>query len=173
MTRAVIEAHPNLFAGVTTEGLAAVIVSFIKGCAVQSMIEPGLDTAEFLQSSRESFGAGAEVALTLTRGKSSDRQRVLSAKTAVESVVGRGIGRSRLDNSSHTDLSEQRLQKNGPEALMNTQRPDSKATPEADSRSRSRSYSDTDLAMPSFARFRRSLRRSAVFVVPTVGAGRG
>lgn len=88
MTRAVIEAHPNLFAGVTTEGLAAVIVSFIKGCAVQSMIEPGLDTAEFLRAAESLLGQVPRFPLTLTRGKSSDRQRVLSAKTAVESVVG-------------------------------------------------------------------------------------
>lgn len=44
----VLAAEPDRFPGVTPEGLSAVAVSFIKGCAVQSMIEPGLDIAEFL-----------------------------------------------------------------------------------------------------------------------------
>lgn len=48
MAEAVLEAEPALFPGVTAEGLAAVVVSFIKGCAVQSLIEPDLDIAEFL-----------------------------------------------------------------------------------------------------------------------------
>lgn len=44
----VLAAEPARFPGVTPEGLSAVAVSFIKGCAVQSMIEPDLDIAEFL-----------------------------------------------------------------------------------------------------------------------------
>lgn len=36
----VLCAEPERFPGVTAEGLAAVAVSFIKGCAVQSMIDP-------------------------------------------------------------------------------------------------------------------------------------
>ncbi|HET7564042.1 MAG TPA: TetR/AcrR family transcriptional regulator [Gemmatimonadaceae bacterium] len=44
----VLAAEPHRFPGVTVDGLAAVAVSFIKGCAVQSMIEPHLDIDEFL-----------------------------------------------------------------------------------------------------------------------------
>lgn len=47
MAAAVLEADPGRFPGVTAEGLAAVAVGFIKGCAVQSLIEPELDIAEF------------------------------------------------------------------------------------------------------------------------------
>ena len=36
----VLSAEPARFPGVTAEGLAAVSVSFIKGCAVQAMIDP-------------------------------------------------------------------------------------------------------------------------------------
>jgi TetR/AcrR family transcriptional repressor of bet genes len=48
LAQAVLEAEPTLFPGVTANGLSAVIVSFIKGCAVQSLIEPDLDLGEFL-----------------------------------------------------------------------------------------------------------------------------
>lgn len=45
----VLQAEPERFSGVTPEGLAAVAVSFIKGCAVQSMIDPGnFDIEEYL-----------------------------------------------------------------------------------------------------------------------------
>lgn len=37
---AVLRTEPERFSGVTADGLAAVSVSFIKGCAVQSMIDP-------------------------------------------------------------------------------------------------------------------------------------
>ncbi len=37
---AVLDADPDRFRGVTPEGLAAVSVGFIKGCAVQSMMDP-------------------------------------------------------------------------------------------------------------------------------------
>jgi TetR/AcrR family transcriptional regulator, transcriptional repressor of bet genes len=40
LATAVLRAEPERFAGVTPDGLAAVAVSFIKGCAVQSMIDP-------------------------------------------------------------------------------------------------------------------------------------
>jgi hypothetical protein len=39
---------PGRFPGVSADGLCAVAVSFIKGCAVQSMVDPDLDIAEFL-----------------------------------------------------------------------------------------------------------------------------
>ena len=49
LARAVLQAEPERFAGVTPEGLAAVSVSFIKGCAVQSMIDPvHFDIAQYL-----------------------------------------------------------------------------------------------------------------------------
>jgi AcrR family transcriptional regulator len=45
----VLRAEPARFPNVTPEGLAAVAVSFIKGCAVQAMIDPGsFDIAEYL-----------------------------------------------------------------------------------------------------------------------------
>jgi TetR/AcrR family transcriptional repressor of bet genes len=50
MAAAVIASAPERFAGTSAESLAAVAVSFIKGCAVQSMVEPGLDVDGFLQA---------------------------------------------------------------------------------------------------------------------------
>jgi TetR/AcrR family transcriptional regulator, transcriptional repressor of bet genes len=50
MADAVIMADPGRFGGIAADDLAAVAVSFIKGCAVQSMIEPHLDTAGFLRA---------------------------------------------------------------------------------------------------------------------------
>lgn len=38
-----IAAHPDRFAGVDAATLTTAVVSFLKGCAVQSTIEPGLD----------------------------------------------------------------------------------------------------------------------------------
>ncbi len=40
MVEEVLSAEPERFPGVTPDGLAAVAVSFIKGCAVQSIIDP-------------------------------------------------------------------------------------------------------------------------------------
>jgi AcrR family transcriptional regulator len=48
ITAAVLQADPERFPGVTPEGLAAVSVSFIKGCAVQSMIDPDFDIGQYL-----------------------------------------------------------------------------------------------------------------------------
>lgn len=50
MAEAVIDADPRRFAGVNAAGLAAVAVSFIKGCAVQSMVEPALDVDGYLRA---------------------------------------------------------------------------------------------------------------------------
>lgn len=50
MAAAVIGADPVRYADITTEDLAAVSVAFIKGCAVQSMIEPKLDVAGFVRA---------------------------------------------------------------------------------------------------------------------------
>jgi TetR/AcrR family transcriptional repressor of bet genes len=49
LTEQVLRAEPVRFAGVTAEGLAAVAVSFINGCAVQAMIDPDrFDVGEYL-----------------------------------------------------------------------------------------------------------------------------
>jgi TetR/AcrR family transcriptional repressor of bet genes len=53
----VLRAEPARFAGVTADGLAAVSVSFIKGCAVQSMIDPkNVDIDGFLSATQSLFG---------------------------------------------------------------------------------------------------------------------
>lgn len=45
----VLRAEPERFVGVTPDGLAAVSVSFIKGCAVQAMLDPDrFDSAQYL-----------------------------------------------------------------------------------------------------------------------------
>jgi AcrR family transcriptional regulator len=57
----VLRAEPARFAGVTADGLAAVSVSFIKGCAVQSMIDPkNVDIDEFLAATQGLFGQAAD-----------------------------------------------------------------------------------------------------------------
>lgn len=49
LTEEVLAAEPGRFMGVTAEGLAAVAVSFINGCAVQAMIDPDhFDVEEYL-----------------------------------------------------------------------------------------------------------------------------
>jgi AcrR family transcriptional regulator len=50
MADEVIASDRVRFAGTTPESLAAVAVSFIKGCAVQSMVEPRLDVAGFVRA---------------------------------------------------------------------------------------------------------------------------
>jgi AcrR family transcriptional regulator len=50
MAESVIRADPERFVGISASDLAAVAVSFIKGCAVQSMVDPHLDTAGFLRA---------------------------------------------------------------------------------------------------------------------------
>lgn len=48
MVEEVLRAEPHRFAGVSPDGLAAVIVAFIKGSAVQSVIDPkGFDVSGF------------------------------------------------------------------------------------------------------------------------------
>lgn len=52
----VLRVERGRFAGVTADGLAAVSVSFIKGCAVQSMIDPdNVDIDEFLSATQGLF----------------------------------------------------------------------------------------------------------------------
>jgi AcrR family transcriptional regulator len=51
MAEEVLAAEPERFPGVTPEGLAAVSVGFINGCAVQSMIDPDhFDVAQFIRA---------------------------------------------------------------------------------------------------------------------------
>jgi AcrR family transcriptional regulator len=53
MVAEVLRAEPNRFGNVTAEGLSAVAVSFIKGCAVQSMIDSrNFDFAQYLAATR-------------------------------------------------------------------------------------------------------------------------
>lgn len=48
-----IEADPLLVPGATADGLAAMAVSWIQGCAVQALVAPGqFDTAEYLAALR-------------------------------------------------------------------------------------------------------------------------
>jgi TetR/AcrR family transcriptional regulator, transcriptional repressor of bet genes len=56
-TEDVVRAEPARFDGVTPEGLAAVAVSFINGCAVQAMIDPdGFDVGEYLAAVQGMLG---------------------------------------------------------------------------------------------------------------------
>jgi hypothetical protein len=70
LVTAVLREEPERFPGVTPDGLAAVAVSFIKGCAVQSMIDPEhFDIAQYLAAAEgllAQFGepAGAPIAGT-------------------------------------------------------------------------------------------------------------
>jgi TetR/AcrR family transcriptional regulator, transcriptional repressor of bet genes len=53
----VLRTEPAAFGGVTPDGLAAVAVSFINGCAVQAMIDPGrFDIEEYLAAVRGMVG---------------------------------------------------------------------------------------------------------------------
>jgi TetR/AcrR family transcriptional repressor of bet genes len=57
MAEEVLRAEPGRFPGVTADGLAAVAVSFIKGCAVQSMIDSdSFDIAEYLAAAKGLLG---------------------------------------------------------------------------------------------------------------------
>ena len=61
MAEEVLRAAPDRFRGVTAEGLAAVAVSFIKGCAVQSMIDPKrFDIAHYLAATNGLVGQLAQ-----------------------------------------------------------------------------------------------------------------
>jgi len=44
----VLTRSPESFGGVTPMGLAGVAVSFIKGCAIQAMLDPDFDAAQYL-----------------------------------------------------------------------------------------------------------------------------
>lgn len=55
-SRAALNAHPELFPNVTAQGLAALCASFVKGCAVQLMIEPALENDELLKAADHMLG---------------------------------------------------------------------------------------------------------------------
>lgn len=63
LTDEVLASDPARFAGVTSQGLAAVAVSFINGCAVQAMIDPaGFDVGEYLAAVQGIIGQLAKAA---------------------------------------------------------------------------------------------------------------
>jgi AcrR family transcriptional regulator len=63
MAAEVLRAEPDRFVSVTADGLAAVAVSFIKGCAVQSMIDPErFDIDEYLAATQSLVGQLASAA---------------------------------------------------------------------------------------------------------------
>lgn len=53
---AVVRGDPVTFGGATADGLSAVAVSWIHGCAVQAMIDPDFDTDEYLAAVRGMIG---------------------------------------------------------------------------------------------------------------------
>jgi TetR/AcrR family transcriptional repressor of bet genes len=57
MALEVLEAEPECFPQVTADGLAGVAVSFIKGCAVQAMIDPEhFDIEQYLAAAEGLLG---------------------------------------------------------------------------------------------------------------------
>ena len=71
MAEEVLRAAPDRFRGVTADGLAAVAVSFIKGCAVQSMIDPRrFDIAEYLAATNGLVGQLARAGRATARRRS-------------------------------------------------------------------------------------------------------
>jgi TetR/AcrR family transcriptional regulator, transcriptional repressor of bet genes len=75
ITAALLAAEPDRFPGVTADSLAAVTVSIIKGCAVQSMIEPDLDLDAFLIASERLLGQLSGSHQLATRRPSARRSR--------------------------------------------------------------------------------------------------
>lgn len=69
LTRAVIQEDSARFAGATAEGLAAVVVSFIKGCGVQTVID--LDHSD----SQELRGAADRLIRLLMRGAAAGHRK--------------------------------------------------------------------------------------------------
>lgn len=53
---AIIRSDPSTFAGVTAEGLSAVAVSWIHGCAVQTMVDPDFGMDAYLTAVRSMIG---------------------------------------------------------------------------------------------------------------------
>ncbi len=62
IAKAVLDADPARFPRVTADGLAGVAVSFIKGCAVQAMIDPDhFDIREYLSAAEGLLGQLAPI----------------------------------------------------------------------------------------------------------------
>lgn len=80
MAEAVLAAYPSRFAGVTATGLSAVAVSFIKGCALQSMIEPEFDIAEFQSAADGLLGTEAIRVAAAARPAASRGPRILPTR---------------------------------------------------------------------------------------------
>jgi AcrR family transcriptional regulator len=59
LAEAVLAENREFLPDVTPDGLAAAIVSFIKGCSVQSLIEPKLDLADFVNAAEGLLSASA------------------------------------------------------------------------------------------------------------------
>jgi AcrR family transcriptional regulator len=60
LAEAVLAAHPERFPGVTADGLSGLSVSLIKGCAVQSMIDPDhFDVDEYFTAAVGLLGASS------------------------------------------------------------------------------------------------------------------
>ncbi len=83
MCAEVLAADPERFRGVTVAGLTAVAVGFIKGCAVQSMIEPQLDVAQFLQAAERLLGGKADVPAASTSARRAKASPTLRSRTAI------------------------------------------------------------------------------------------
>ena len=71
MAAEAIAANRERFRGVSVDALCALAVSFIKGCAVQSMIEPSLDVAGFLRAAEALLGRTRPVRRVTARSNSS------------------------------------------------------------------------------------------------------
>ena len=51
MAEEIVREAPDRFSGVSADGLAAVAVGFIEGCAVQAVIDPGnFDIEQFMMT---------------------------------------------------------------------------------------------------------------------------
>ena len=92
----VLRAEPGRFEGVSAAGLAAVGVSFIKGCAVQSMIDPArFDIEEYLAAARGLVGQLAPGALSATRATGPGRVESPAHPGASGGRTSLSSGRSR------------------------------------------------------------------------------
>lgn len=82
LVRDALSADPRRFAGVSADALSAVAVSFIKGCAVQAMIEPRLDIAAYVRAAEELLAPGMAMPAFVSAGsggRPKGRRPVMSA----------------------------------------------------------------------------------------------
>lgn len=77
-SRAALDSHPGSFSNVTAEGLAALCVGFVKGCAVQLMVEPARANAELLKALDQLLGECRGPTELLARNILSGRTRPTS-----------------------------------------------------------------------------------------------